>query len=449
MATVSPATIAMGPSSGLHQETSSKEDDDDDEQHQEQQSQEKKDLPPTETDTETLTPKSVLGFLETIDENESLSCYEASDSDDDDDDGSFASFEGCFDFSSAFHSTHSSPKPSEPDTRNRRPMSPQRENVAHQLSFEQDDDEEDEQDPTTTKSLSKLSSSSKTPTKDVQPSNLREKDASGASIPKDTEINGGEGVSTTTKSVHFERATAESNTETDNEPYIAASSQNDSIKSEEESILRHHHNDEDNMKDICWYQKLEEESVASSTSSIKTAEHAEKVDPIEMIEKAMAKYPILCQYAFFQKLEKRFDCPKEYFFIAFVTSFGVHLISMAGPKLTTDLLATLLPARMTFNALEEQQASRSRRMRAKSQWMTYWLWFSGSIVLEHYLGNNFTTLSYYLMKIITVLWLCHPRFYGGQVIYRNLIRPVWKYLNDVEQDANTQTKHVVTKAKVL
>mmetsp|Transcript_9538 Transcript_9538/g.13527 ORF Transcript_9538/g.13527 Transcript_9538/m.13527 type:complete len:516 (-) Transcript_9538:1028-2575(-) len=499
MATVGTAIITAPSLKGGTKDALHKEQDDENENDDENDTkQPREEAPPTSSKNNLTSPSipAYCRYLETIDENESLSYYEASDSDDSDDDGgSLSSMEGCFNFSSPYDS----PIPSEPQSppvvnvgsigvssssktgpnspRKRTTREKNKDGVAR-FSFQHekekykddDDDSQDDEDHSTSSLLTLPSqsappssiSSSTTTLKETEPPSpiLRHKHTASPVL-----MNEDGGVSTSTKWVHFE-SWEEKNSQQEHPQTTSQDQDNIQDNENEEEDLPQHHTSMEEDNDLFWYQQQADESDFSTTSTSNMGELSsvtaqQEESPLEMIEKAMAKYPLLCQYKFFDTLEKRFECSKVYFFIAFVTSCTVHLISMIGLKITTDFVATFIPARMTLYAvLQEEQQQQQRRGRRRNshlsasssssryhyQWMTYWLWFCGSLVLEHYLATNWTTPSYYLLKCCAVLWLCHPRFLGGQVIYHYILGPLCSYLNTMEY--NSDGEHNNKKANI-
>jgi len=59
-----------------------------------------------------------------------------------------------------------------------------------------------------------------------------------------------------------------------------------------------------------------------------------------------------------------------------------------------------------------------------TQWMTYWITFCSINLFEDTFPFLARSVSfYYVVKVMTVIWLYHPKTTGAQVIYSTGLRP--------------------------
>ncbi len=78
---------------------------------------------------------------------------------------------------------------------------------------------------------------------------------------------------------------------------------------------------------------------------------------------------------------------------------------------------------MSFCALDSNNVGDSR------EWLTYWVIFG--------LFNGIEYISwfipfYYIIKLITLIWLFHPKYQGASLIYNNYIKQYEELKNDEE-----------------
>mmetsp|Transcript_40573 Transcript_40573/g.84946 ORF Transcript_40573/g.84946 Transcript_40573/m.84946 type:complete len:170 (-) Transcript_40573:394-903(-) len=147
----------------------------------------------------------------------------------------------------------------------------------------------------------------------------------------------------------------------------------------------------------------------------------EKVEP--MVKKAddfIAKYPSLTQYEKFKELEEKTGYSKVYFFAGAFSLISLMIYITGGMKLASNLIGFLYPAYMSFKALDGGKSVDGDA----TQWMTYWIIFCSMNLVEETFPFLPRAISFfYVVKVLTVIWLYHPKTTGAQVIYSSALRP--------------------------
>jgi receptor expression-enhancing protein 5/6 len=89
-----------------------------------------------------------------------------------------------------------------------------------------------------------------------------------------------------------------------------------------------------------------------------------------------------------------------------------------GPAHVTNLLGFAFPAYASFKAIESPETDDD------TQWLTYWVVFSGFSLLETFadlLSEYFPM--YYAFKFAFLIWLSAPNTRGAEFLYSNFVRP--------------------------
>lgn len=161
----------------------------------------------------------------------------------------------------------------------------------------------------------------------------------------------------------------------------------------------------------------------------------QQVDPvIKKCDDMIAKYPSLTQYEKFKELEDKTGYSKVYFFAASFSIATILILLTGGMKLASNLVGFLYPAYMSFKALEGGKSIDGDA----TQWMTYWIIFCSINLLEDtfpFLPNSVSF--FYMVKVLAVIWLYHPKTTGAQVIYSSGLRP---YLLPMMGGSSTEGK---------
>ena len=90
-----------------------------------------------------------------------------------------------------------------------------------------------------------------------------------------------------------------------------------------------------------------------------------------------------------------------------------------GPAHVTNFLGFAFPAVASFKAIESPDKDDD------TQWLTYWVVFSGFSLLETFsdvLAENFPM--YFAFKFAFLIWLSAPMTRGAEFLYQNLVRPI-------------------------
>merc|ERR1711966_236526 len=169
---------------------------------------------------------------------------------------------------------------------------------------------------------------------------------------------------------------------------------------------------------------------AAATAATTLEQASQKVDDF------LASYPSLCQYDTLRELEKKTGQPKAYFFFAAVSLISAVVYGLGGMKLGSDLLAFAYPAYMSLKAIDTPEHADD------IQWLTYWVVFAIFSILENVMAFLTEMIPfYYVLKVCLFAWLCHPKFMGAGLVYKQLIKPfVMPYFIAFEQQSKPQKK---------
>ena len=122
----------------------------------------------------------------------------------------------------------------------------------------------------------------------------------------------------------------------------------------------------------------------------------------------------------FKELEEKTGYSKVYFFFGASSLLTLLIFITGGMKLVSNLVGFLYPAYMSFKALEGGKNVDGDA----TQWMTYWITFCSINLFEDTFPFLARSVSfYYVVKVMTVIWLYHPKTTGAQVIYSTGLRP--------------------------
>mmetsp|Transcript_24583 Transcript_24583/g.57733 ORF Transcript_24583/g.57733 Transcript_24583/m.57733 type:complete len:170 (+) Transcript_24583:200-709(+) len=160
-----------------------------------------------------------------------------------------------------------------------------------------------------------------------------------------------------------------------------------------------------------------------------------QVEPvIKKVDDFIAKYPSMTQYEKFKELEDKTGYSKVYFFVASFSLAAMLIFVTGGMKLCSNLIGFLYPAYMSFKALDGGKSVDGDA----TQWMTYWIIFCSVNLIEDTFPFLPRSISFfYVVKVLAVIWLYHPKTTGAQVIYTSGLRP---YILPLMEGSPTEPK---------
>lgn len=136
----------------------------------------------------------------------------------------------------------------------------------------------------------------------------------------------------------------------------------------------------------------------------------------------------------FKELEEKTGYSKVYFFAASMSLASILIFAAGGMKLVSNLVGFLYPAYMSFKALEGGKNIDGDA----TQWMTYWIIFCSINLMEDTFPFIPRSIGFfYVIKVLAVIYLYHPKTTGAQVIYTSGLRP---YLLPIMDGASTEPK---------
>ncbi|EJD04495.1 uncharacterized protein FOMMEDRAFT_167667 [Fomitiporia mediterranea MF3/22] len=149
---------------------------------------------------------------------------------------------------------------------------------------------------------------------------------------------------------------------------------------------------------------------------------------VSQLDKELSKYPVL------QNFEQRTQVPKTYAVIGCVALLSLLLLINAFAAPVSNLVGWLLPAYLSFKAIESPSAQDD------VQWLTYWVVFGFFNFLESFALRLVLYYFpwYFAFKTIFVLWLQLPAFRGAQTTYHAVLKPV---LTNVSSKSSALYQH--------
>ena len=127
--------------------------------------------------------------------------------------------------------------------------------------------------------------------------------------------------------------------------------------------------------------------------------------------------PLLHHTDRLRDLEKKTGQPKAYIFFGVVFLIVSVFYSLGGFKLISDVMAFIYPAYMSFKAIESPDPVDD------TQWLTYWVVFSLFSIVENVASFLIAWIPfYYVIKIAFFAWLCHPKFMGAGLVYKQVVK---------------------------
>ncbi|KAL9090447.1 MAG: hypothetical protein Q9159_001977 [Coniocarpon cinnabarinum] len=155
---------------------------------------------------------------------------------------------------------------------------------------------------------------------------------------------------------------------------------------------------------------------------------------MSQLDKELSRYPALHNF------EQQTSVPKVYavlglgalyFFLVFFNIAGEFLVNVAG---------FAIPGYYSLEALF------SSNKKDDEQWLTYWVTFAFLTVLESMVSAVYWFPFYYTFKFVLVLWMALPQTSGAQVIYRNLLQPVFAKYFEGHGSASANLRSQVNQA---
>jgi receptor expression-enhancing protein 5/6 len=134
---------------------------------------------------------------------------------------------------------------------------------------------------------------------------------------------------------------------------------------------------------------------------------------VSNLDKELSKYPALNNF------ERQTSIPKVYvvlgllalyFFLVFFNIAGEFLVNFAG---------FVIPGYYSLEALFSVSKTDD------TQWLTYWVVYAFLTVIESMINAVYWFPFYYTFKFILILWMALPQTGGAQLLFHNVINPVF------------------------
>ena len=111
--------------------------------------------------------------------------------------------------------------------------------------------------------------------------------------------------------------------------------------------------------------------------------------------------------------------PKDKIFKYALVGLVLFVFFGIGQSIITNVIGVAYPVFMSFHALESSHGSAD-----DTQWLTYWVVFGLFSVTDQFAGFILHFIPfYYVLKLVTLIWLFHPAFQGASYFYKEYIRP--------------------------
>lgn len=117
-------------------------------------------------------------------------------------------------------------------------------------------------------------------------------------------------------------------------------------------------------------------------------------------------------------IEDKTGYPKAVFFVVASILLVTLMILIGGTKLMVDLVGFVYPAYMSFKSMDSGNQD-------VTQWLTYWVVFSFSSILENVFGFFIQMIPFYTwIKVCIIVWMYHPSSMGAKTVYEQGLRPL-------------------------
>jgi len=141
---------------------------------------------------------------------------------------------------------------------------------------------------------------------------------------------------------------------------------------------------------------------------------------------------------FMQGLEGTFKLPLSALVAAFwtiVIAVSLAMLVTRGARFLSIVLGVTYPVYASFKAIESDEKEDD------TQWLTYWMVFgvfslSEETVLK--IPALMQPMSFFLIKLVFLIWLSHPSTHGAAKIYNSLVAPILRRY-EARIDKNIQT----------
>jgi len=143
------------------------------------------------------------------------------------------------------------------------------------------------------------------------------------------------------------------------------------------------------------------------------------VDEIKVkLEVWMKKNPKIFKSEVWKELETKTTLPGPYLVVIVLILALLLVLLIGGRNLLSNLIGFLFPATCSLQAIKTPNKT------ANMQWISYWMVFMFSKIVERLLGPIFRLIPlFFLIKMFFYVWCYHPKTKGATVIYEALVQP--------------------------
>jgi len=152
---------------------------------------------------------------------------------------------------------------------------------------------------------------------------------------------------------------------------------------------------------------------------------------LNTIRNFIFKYPVVKKYA--EIVEAKTKINTEYFVVA----LGVVIIALlfigTGAGFLANIIGFTYPVYATIHAIESETKTDD------TEWLTYWVVFSSFSIIENFVEFiKYWIPFYYPLKVTFLLWCMLPNYRGANVVYLNVIKPLFlKHSNSIDEALNS------------
>jgi len=134
---------------------------------------------------------------------------------------------------------------------------------------------------------------------------------------------------------------------------------------------------------------------------------------INQIDKELSKYNVL------NDLEKQTSVPKVYMFLGLISVYFFLIFFNIGGEFLVNVAGFAIPGYQSMAALF------STSKVDDTQWLTYWVTYAFLTVFESAVNAVYWFPFYYTFKFVLILWMALPQFGGAQIVFRQLLHPLF------------------------
>jgi len=134
---------------------------------------------------------------------------------------------------------------------------------------------------------------------------------------------------------------------------------------------------------------------------------------LSSLDKELSKYQVL------NDVEKQTSVPKVYMVLGVGALYFFLIFFNIGGEFLTNVAGFAIPGWYSMAALFSTSKTDD------TQWLTYWVVYAFLTVFESAISAVYWFPFYYTFKFVLLLWMSLPQFGGANVVFRQLLQPLF------------------------